>query len=274
MSDPQRFGSFWTIQKLTAVENYLQFFTTVLKNQKFKLCYIDAFSGSGNVTLKDGQVVDGSAMRALKYPFDAFYFFEKDTERYNVLTENINNRCSDMQNRIIIRNDDCNELLQSIDAKNWLAEKWRGVIFLDPYAMQLSWSCLEKINNTKTFDVWYLFPFMAVNRNLFKDRNIPPMNREALNKILGTADWENEIYREPDQQSLFGIDYEKTDVEGVKGYIVKRLGETFPTVAPNPVLLRNDNNAPLFLLCFAGSNPSKKAKERALAGANHILKHI
>jgi three-Cys-motif partner protein len=78
MIEQQKFGGFWTLQKLDAVEKYLKFFTTALKKQSFKLCYIDAFSGSGNVALKDGQVIDGSALRALKYPFDSFYFFEKD----------------------------------------------------------------------------------------------------------------------------------------------------------------------------------------------------
>ena len=69
MSDEQKFGGIWTKQKLNAVENYLSFFTTALKEKSFKLCYIDAFSGSGNITLKDGQEIDGSALRALKYPF-------------------------------------------------------------------------------------------------------------------------------------------------------------------------------------------------------------
>jgi hypothetical protein len=69
VSAPQQFGNFWTVQKLDAVEKYLEFYTTALKKQAFRLCYIDAFSGSGNVMLKDGQVVDGSAIRALKYPW-------------------------------------------------------------------------------------------------------------------------------------------------------------------------------------------------------------
>jgi len=72
MNTEHTFGGEWTEKKLDAVENYLKAFTTALKNRNFKLCYIDAFSGSGNVTLKNGIVTDGSAIRALKYPFDKY----------------------------------------------------------------------------------------------------------------------------------------------------------------------------------------------------------
>ena len=72
MNAEQKFGGEWTEKKLDAVEAYLKSFTTALKHQSFKLCYIDAFSGSGNVTLKNGIVTDGSAIRALKYPFDRY----------------------------------------------------------------------------------------------------------------------------------------------------------------------------------------------------------
>lgn len=269
----QKFGSVWTTQKLDAVENYLAAYTKIMKNQKFKLCYIDAFAGSGSVLLKDGHEIDGSAIRALKFPFDKFYFFEKDKAYFNALEKKLLelNLAKDIQ----IKNEDCNDLLTQIDTYDWLKNRWRGVIFLDPYAMQLSWECLSKISNTKIFDVWYLFPFSAVNRNLYKNGKIPPANRAIIDKILGSSDWESEIYTESLQTNLFGnIDLEKADAEDMRQYILKRLQKTFPTVSPNSVLLRNEKNSPVFLLCFAGSNPSPKARSTSLKVANYILTHI
>jgi three-Cys-motif partner protein len=256
------------------VEDYLKFYTQVLKNQSFKLCYIDAFSGSGNVELKDGQVVDGLALRALRYDFDSYYFFEKNEEYYNALSAKIKTSFSDKRDKIEIKNSDCNEFLQGIDQRRWYEENWRGVIFLDPCAMDLEWSSLEKISRTEAFDVWYLFPFSAVTRNLPRSGVIQPANESKLTKVLGSADWMQHIYEESQQQTLF----EQPDLikvpDGLKQYILSRLNDTFPTVAPNPALLRNEKNSSLFLLCFTGSNPGEKAKERALAGANHILKRI
>jgi three-Cys-motif partner protein len=267
----QKFGSVWTTQKLDAVENYLRAYTQIMKYQKFQLCYIDAFAGSGSVVLKNGQTIDGSAIRALKYPFDKFFFFEKDKEHFAALAKRI--AMHQQIEDISLQNTDCNDMLSQIDKQNWSG--WRGVVFLDPYAMHLSWESLIKISKTGIFDVWYLFPFMAVNRNLFKDRRIPDENKEIINRIMGATDWENAIYKESEQLNLFGtIDYEKTDVDGVKRYIISRLKETFPTVSPKPALLRNEKNSPIFLLCFAGSNPAQKARETSLRVANHILSNI
>ena len=273
MNDEQRFGGFWTIQKLDAVENYLSFFTTALKNQNFKLCYIDAFSGSGTATLKNGQIVDGSTLRALKYPFDKYVLVEKDKDYYNALRKKIEATYPDKINKVSVINGDCNALLQSINGRQWRAEGWRGVIFLDPYAMELDWESLEKISKTQAFDVWYLFPFSAVNRNLRISGNIPQANEDKLTKIFGTDRWKDELYAESQQMTIFGDAEIEKIPDGLKRFIVKRLGETFPKVASNPVILRNVNNSPLFLLCFAVSNSNKTAQELALRGANHILKH-
>ena len=273
MQDEHKFGGDWTEKKLDAVERYLAFFTTALKKQHFRLCYIDAFSGSGNVTLKNGVITDGSAIRALKYPFDSYFLIEKDKNYYDALCLKIRKNYANKSDKISIINGECNELLQSISSRHWHSEGWRGVIFLDPYAMELDWKSLEIISKTHVFDVWYLFPFSAVNRNLRLDGKIPQANEERLNKIFGTDNWKNAIYAESQQMTLFGDSELEKIPDGLKQFIVKRLGETFPRVAPNPTILKNTNNSPLFLLCFAVSNPNVAAQNLALKGANHILKH-
>lgn len=108
----QKFGGVWTIQKLNAVENYLKAYTTALKNKGFKLIYIDAFAGSGTTKIedskifdenqmsmkfeeidstkaKDDKILEGSAIRALKYPFDKFKFFEVNKQYCNRLEAKI-----------------------------------------------------------------------------------------------------------------------------------------------------------------------------------------
>ena len=41
------FGGPWTEEKLAILKKYLDTYTTVLKNQPFRLIYIDAFAGTG-----------------------------------------------------------------------------------------------------------------------------------------------------------------------------------------------------------------------------------
>ena len=47
MTNHPSFGGPWTQEKLEILRQYLDTYTTVLKNQPFNLTYIDAFAGSG-----------------------------------------------------------------------------------------------------------------------------------------------------------------------------------------------------------------------------------
>jgi len=145
---------------------------------------------------------------------------------------------------------------------------------LDPYSLQVKWQLLKVISKTRIFDVWYLFPFMALNRLLRRDKDISDSHRSIIDIVLGTDDWVNDIYSLSRQLSFFGEEYEKNTIDVVKQYFIKRLKTVFPAVSPNAMILRAvQTNTPLFLLCFATSNPSSKAIGLALNGANHILTH-
>ena len=269
----QEFGSVWTEAKLDAVENYLAFYTTALKKSNFKLCYIDAFAGSGNIKIKGGDEIEGSAIRALKYLFDKFFFFEED----QIVIKNLKRKINMLPKHgdVEFSDADCNSFLLGIDKIDWVKEHWRGVIFLDPYAMDLEWACLSKISNTRVFDVWYLFPFMALNRNLYKNGKMPSANRDRINRILGTNDWEKILYSKSLQSNFLEEDFlEKTSIDNIKNFILTRLKQTFPTVSDKAVLLRNDRNSPQFLLCFAGSNPSPRPRTLSLRAADYILSHM
>ena len=100
------------------LKRFLDAYTTALKNQQFKLVYIDAFAGMGWIELRsnagsDGpqRFLEGSALRALKFddkPFDAHVFVEKDLDRtkeLRKLREQHSNR------KVIIENAEANEFL-------------------------------------------------------------------------------------------------------------------------------------------------------------------
>ena len=59
------FGDQRTEKKLKLVHEYANLYVTVLSSAKFSPVkhYIDCCSGTGEVTLKDGQTIDGSAIR-------------------------------------------------------------------------------------------------------------------------------------------------------------------------------------------------------------------
>jgi three-Cys-motif partner protein len=268
----QEFGSIWTEKKLDVIEKYLDFYTTALKKSAFKLCYIDAFAGSGTIKIKSGDEILGSALRALNYPFDKFYFFEEDPTVIETLKWKIGKIPEHKDKDIEYFNADCNNFLMEIDRINWFKDNWRGVIFLDPFAMDLEWTCLNQVSATKVFDVWYLVPFMAINRNLPKNGKILPANRDRLNRILGTSEWEKMIYSISPQLSFFDENtYLKENINTIKAFIINRLHKTFPTVSERAIFLLNEKHSPQFLLCFAGSNPSERASKLSLKVADSIL---
>lgn len=52
------------------------------------------------------------------------------------------------------------------------ASKQRGLVFLDPYSLQVTWEAVTALAKARTFDVFVNFPLMAVTRLL--RRNEPP----------------------------------------------------------------------------------------------------
>lgn len=265
----QKFGGLWTLIKLDILEAYLAYYTTVLKNQPFILRYIDVFAGSGQVTIKDLTLpIDGSARIALKYPFSEYIFIDKNPQYCEVLRHLQGEYPS---KNIKVLEGDGNKLIDCVFNKK---SNERGIVFLDPYAMHLKWSSLEKIAKYPIFDVWYLFPLMALNRNLKNSGQIDDSNRAAITDLLGTEEWYKYIYQESPQLSFIDVTLkEKLPLQKIEKYVIMRLETIFSKVSHNSLVLKHpENNTPLFLLCFATTNPNRTAQDLAMKGANYILK--
>lgn len=276
MEVEQSFGGTWTVEKLHILSNYLDFYTNALKNQPFKKIYIDAFAGTGHISTSDGDLqIKGSASLALEanVPFDQYIFIEK-RKSYAHELQNLRQGYNSLADRIHIINMDCNDaLIQICKGIDWF--KNRAVLFLDPYATQLDWATLKTVAQTEAIDVWYLFPFSAVNRMLMKNGNFPESWRDKLNILFGDENWFRQFYQQRSQLCFFETNekyYKSVDTESLKEYICDRLHSIFPIVANNPRILYNAKNSPLFLFCFAISSTRPSAQRLALKGANYILK--
>ena len=284
------FGGKWTQEKLEKVGHYLQTYATALKNQRFKLIYIDAFAGTGYINLKEKDTsqplllefeetdtkafVDGSAKNALEInpPFDEYIFIEKHEKRLTEL-EGLKNDFPHIANRIFPVGADANEYLQNFCKSDWTYK--RAIVFLDPYGMQVSWETIEAIANTQAIDLWILFPLgVAVNRLLKKDGNLTESVKLRLDNMFGVDDWFEAFFKPKQKRTLFDVEtgFEKVaNLDSIAEYFNQRLESIFAGVAKTPLKLYNSKNNPLYLLCFAVGNPNPKAKGLALKFANHIL---
>ena len=295
MSEPlQQFGGSWTEQKLQRLREYLIAYHNALKNQPFKLYYIDAFAGTGYNTPKAAsdyqsplfddlaakdtrQFLDGSARIALQIPrsFDQYIFIEQQTERFAELSK-LKTDFPALASRIQPVNEEANAYLVSLcKSCDWIRENRRAVVFLDPFGMQVTWTTIQAIAETKAIDLWLLFPLgIGVMRMLPNHGQISPGWRKRLDAMFGEQNWYEAFYEKREAQDLFGSTSEtaikKADYSSISRYFVKRLKTIFPHVAENPLPLVNSSNCPLYLFCFAAGNP--KGGSIAKRIAEHILK--
>ena len=278
MATSQKFGGNWTEEKLNIFTSYLDAYLIALQNQKFKKIYIDAFAGTGEIETRDGdQYLIGSAKRALMSDkkFDQYYFIEADPQKATELQEMINSEFPQMRRVTKIYCGDANDkLAQIIKEVDWRFN--RALLFLDPYATQVNWTTLENVAQTKSIDVWYLFPFYALERMLPNNGKYQKWE-DCIDRLLGDSGWREEFYKKDPQLSLFDNEEENlikdANPEQIKDYIIKRLETVFPCVSKHPRIFRNSRQSPMFLFCFAISNDSTSAQGLALRIANHILKN-
>lgn len=290
----QEFGGEWTETKLECINKYLKAYLQALKRYNFTKFYIDAFAGTGyrvqhqsacdnsllsvveeSKSPETTQIIDGSALEAIKLdpPFNIYVFIEKSKGKCDELNNAIAKYPS-KNSKIMILSDDANIAIRELCSR-W-QRSWRGVLFLDPFGLQVDWSTIEAIASTQAIDMWYLFPTgIGINRMLPKDKCFPSGFSERLDRVLGTHDWIDRFYSPMiSPPSLFDeekeYDAKVANQEAIEQYVVERLKSLFCGVAEKPLTLYNSKRSPMFSLCFACNNP--RGADIALRIASHILK--
>ena len=229
----------WAEEKLGCLKKYLNAYTTIMSKQNWceKYWYVDAFAGPGalrvrnkdsqtsvqeflpglspfverNITEDLRQLIDGSPQIALNAtpPFSDYLFIDLDSEHLQSLKSLKLKHQKINSCRIDIQEGDCNVILQEWLAKNdW--NKCRGVIFLDPFGMQVPWTTIEKIANTKALEIIINFPVgMAIQRLLRNNAEFTPSEKKKSDDYFGTDEWLEVIYE--NKRDLFGETKRKVD---------------------------------------------------------------
>ena len=280
-----RFGGAWTELKLDAVEYYMKCYTRALTSARMDTWYIDAFAGPGDreVDREAGgifegepirtitEVLDGSALRAMKIdpPFNHFIFIEQRPDFCEALNAiKVREKTRDIT---VLRGDANSELVALMGRSPWNLRdlsRSRGVVFLDPYAMQIDWTTLEALAASRVLDVWYLFPLRDVTRQLANDFSGVGPKAPKLDRMLSPR-W-RELYNlaEPQADTLGGLFDEPAELKRmatkkqIETWFHGVLGDKFPFVSdPLPILVDGGRHAFSLFLCV--SNPAKQATELA-----------
>jgi three-Cys-motif partner protein len=288
-------GSVDTKLKLDCLREYLTAFSIALKNEGFARIYIDAFAGSGDRTEihaalpmfgTESEIVTtpGSARIAfaVKPALDTIVLIEKDPKRFATL-EKLRKEFADRE--VVLRNGDANELVQRLCRNTrWrggpgsISRGIRGVIFLDPFGMEVDWKTVQCVAETRSLDCWFFFPLSGLYRNAPRRAvEMTSDKRSAITRIFGTEEWYDRWYapRDAHQPGLFDdtSDAVRTaDVNAIENYVKDRLSQVFKGVVLPPLRLRHNGGAPMASLFFAVSNDLPAAVKLATKIASHILK--
>jgi len=279
----QKFGGFWSLLKVEAIEKYLRAYATAMSKQPFELVYIDAFAGSGSFTFGEemplmgedeaATVFAGSVKRALAVDaFKQLFFIESDDRNIASLKA-----IASSDKRVKIIAGDANiKLVELCRRLGW--KDRRGVVFVDPCGPETDWAMLRAIAETKALDMFWLFPLSAVYRNAPHHHGmLTPEKRAMVSKCLDCVEWEDSFYGSSKAvvRDLFddAPKVRHVDIENIETFVIKRLRSIFPHVE-KPARLLGTTKAPLFNLFFAMANPSSAAKKVASPIARHLLDAI
>jgi three-Cys-motif partner protein len=272
----------WAKDKLDALGRYLDFYTTVLKNQPWRTIYVYAYAGAGRAAVRTAaresaplfddqtdpellELISGSPRVALDIPnpFSRYVFIELDASRASQL-DLLQTQYGQARQVDVIRQDAASGIRWVI-SQNISRRTHRGIAFLDPFGADLDWSVIQALADTRVFEVVINFALnMAIQRMLPNSGEFQPGWRERLDAYFGTSAWYDASYESRPQ--LFGDqigkrhDYLRNLLNLYRG----RLKQAFGFVS-QPKLIRNTKGAPLYYLLWSG--PHRKGLE----GANYIL---
>jgi three-Cys-motif partner protein len=257
--EPDEIGP-WSEIKLEIIEKYGPAYTKAFsgKGRGLRKFYIDGFSGAGLHLAKSTKAtIAGSPARALKVspPFDGFFFIDLNKDK----TAYLRSQCGDRAD-VRIFTGDCNEHLANDVLPEIRYELFtRALCVLDPYGMHLNWDVIHMAGQSRAIDMFLNFPIMDINRNALtrNPEKAAPENVERMNRFWGDESWRKIAYVESSQSNLFGDppDLVKQNNDTIAQAFRERLRKVAGfAYVPEPLPMKNSNNAVLYYLFFAASS--------------------
>jgi three-Cys-motif partner protein len=247
--------------------------------------YVDAFAGAGHSRVRrpsvdvaedapplfevadDDELADvlaGSPAESLCVTpaFTRYVFLERDRKRAENL-ERLRAQHSDRE--IAIEVGDSNTYLSTTLIRGFDWRRWRAVVFVDPFGMQVPWSTLEALASTGAIEVFINFPVnMAIQRLLKRSASFTEKERQKLDEYFGDRGWYDLLYT---SDGLFGPQTGKLSgsTERLVTWYRDRLRSAFGYVS-TAHLVSSTKGRPLYYLIHAGPNAT------GASIANHVLR--
>jgi three-Cys-motif partner protein len=167
---------------------------------------------------------------------------------------------------------DANELVRLECHRLSTNNRFRAVIFLDPFGMQVDWATLQAIQQSGRVDLWLLIPTGIGVARLLPRSGPPSATWETrLDRCLGTSEWRSALLEaKPD---LLGHIAPRREVglRKIVDFVMSRLRSLFgPGLHPTALEL-HIRHRPAYHLIFACSSRSARARQIAFDIAGYLL---
>jgi three-Cys-motif partner protein len=194
--------------------------------------FIDLFAGPGRARTREGDVIDGSPLIALRHetsPFTRVIMCELDAENVAALGA----RTVEFGERAKIVQGDCNKQISEIVALT--PENGLNLAFYDPFApATFRWDTLSALGQRTRMDLIIHFPTNGVRRNF---------DSVDIDGMIGCTDWRSTVHHAGDVVKLIG--YLQRSLASI-GYTDERV---------RVLQVKNDQQGLLYHLVFATKNP-------------------
>ena len=247
----------WSEIKLEIVEAYAQEYSKIISAQKkinLHHVYIDAFSGPGeHLSKTKQQVIPGSPLKALavKPPFKEYFFIDLD----DLKVEHLRKLAGERKD-VHILHGDCNDVLKNdVFPKVRWEQYRRGLCLLDPYGLHLDWEVIEAAGKMKSIEIFLNFPVADMNRNVIwhNPDGVSDDDIMRMNAFWGDESWKSIAYTT--KNDLFGFKEKEPNIVIAEGFRKRLKNIAGFQYVPDPLPMRNSNNAIIYYLFFAAHKP-------------------
>jgi three-Cys-motif partner protein len=278
--EPQKeWGGIWTMKKLDAFTKYVASYLTIMKkNPYWKTIYFDGFAGNGSkkprcnnriyhdlfLSEEEENVYKGSAERILSInkglAFDFYYFIDINEKSIKELERRLSAFQKYHPQSFQFRPGDCNKNLQDLSsAMKSRKNEFAALVLLDPFGMQIDWTSIASLKDTRS-DIWILVPTgVIVNRLL--DRSGKLKHIDKLQSFFGLSEslLKDYFYKIDSIPTLFGDEREIVNkvtrpIEKIADLYIERLNTIWKYVSKNPMILYYSKHVPIFHFVFASNN--------------------
>ncbi len=244
---------YWSEVKLEIIKRYGSEYSKILTTQGFNHAYIDAFAGGGHhVARSTKELIPGSPLNALSIepPFNEFFLIDLEPSKAGRLRDVIGERKD-----VHVLEGDCNRLLLGTVFPTIRYEKYqRALCLLDPYGLHLNWEVIQTAGKSQAIEIFLNFPVADINRNVLWNDPAKVSQKQAarMSAFWGDESWKTAAYSS--EGELFGHLHKQPNeiiAEAFRERLAKVAGFKF---VPDPLPMRNSNNAIVYYLYFASPN--------------------